>query len=69
LPETLGAGCAFLDYDGEGWLDIFTDVTERAGLAAPMCGMGVAVADYDGFPDNFVTAVGRSRRIQASARY
>jgi hypothetical protein len=23
LPETLGAGCAFLDYDGDGWQDIF----------------------------------------------
>ncbi len=22
LPETLGAGCAFLDYDGDGWPDI-----------------------------------------------
>jgi hypothetical protein len=22
LPETLGPGCAFLDYDGNGWLDI-----------------------------------------------
>src|SRR5580693_9206810 len=22
LPETLGAGCAFFDYDGDGWLDI-----------------------------------------------
>jgi hypothetical protein len=22
LPETLGAGCAFLDYDNDGWLDI-----------------------------------------------
>jgi enediyne biosynthesis protein E4 len=91
LPETLGAGCAFLDYDGDGWLDIllvngadwpghkrrastmrlyrnnrngtFTDVTEKAGLAVPMYGMGVAVADYDndGFPDIFVTAVGQSR--------
>jgi enediyne biosynthesis protein E4 len=96
LPETLGAGCAFLDYDGDGWLDIllingadwlghtrrsntsrsstmrlyrnnrngtFTDVTEKAGLAVPMYGMGVAVADYDndGFPDIFVSAVGQSR--------
>jgi len=95
LPETLGAGCAFLDYDGDGWLDIllvngtdwpghkrrsttpsstmrlyrnnrngtFADVTEKAGLAVPMYGMGVAVADYDndGFPDIFVTAVGQSR--------
>jgi len=23
LPETMGSGCAFLDYDGDGWLDIF----------------------------------------------
>src|SRR4029079_8014054 len=22
LPETLGAGCAFLDYDNDGWQDI-----------------------------------------------
>ena len=22
LPETLGPGCAFLDYDADGWLDI-----------------------------------------------
>jgi hypothetical protein len=22
LPETMGAGCAFLDYDADGWLDI-----------------------------------------------
>ena len=22
LPETLGSGCAFFDYDGDGWLDI-----------------------------------------------
>ena len=23
LPETLGAGCAFIDYDADGWQDIF----------------------------------------------
>ncbi|MCI0351188.1 MAG: CRTAC1 family protein, partial [Acidobacteriales bacterium] len=22
LPETLGSGCAFLDYDGDGWQDV-----------------------------------------------
>ena len=22
LPETLGSGCAFLDYDNDGWQDI-----------------------------------------------
>src|SRR4030095_5812888 len=86
LPETTGAGCAFLDYDNDGWMDIylvnsgkcdffapdpplrnalyknnrngtFTDVTEKAGVAAGGYGMGVAVGDYngDGFPDLYVT--------------
>ena len=94
LPETLGPGCAFLDYDGDGWLDIllvngmdwpghkrqrstlklyknnrngtFTDVTERAGLAVEMYGMGVAVADFnnDGFADILITAVGQNRLFQ-----
>ena len=91
LPETTGAGCAFLDYDNDGWMDIylvnsgkcdffspdpplrnalyrnnrdgtFTDVTEKAGVAAGGYGMGVAVGDYDGdgWPDLFVTQYGRS---------
>jgi hypothetical protein len=98
LPETLGPGCAFLDYDADGWLDIllvngmnwpdhrgerttmklyrnnrngtFTDVTARAGLAIEMCGMGVAVGDYnnDGFPDILVTAVGQNRLFQNNGR-
>ena len=94
LPETMGPGCAFFDYDSDGWLDIllvngidwpdrrrerttmrlyrnnrngtFTDVTERAGLAVEMYGMGVAIGDYnnDGFPDLLVTAVGQNRLFQ-----
>jgi len=23
LPETVGAGCAFFDYDNDGWMDIY----------------------------------------------
>ena len=23
LPETTGAGCAFFDYDNDGWIDIY----------------------------------------------
>ncbi len=23
LPETMGPGCAFLDYDNDGWIDIY----------------------------------------------
>jgi enediyne biosynthesis protein E4 len=91
LPETTGAGCAFLDYDNDGWMDIylvnsgkcdfydpnphlrnalyrnnrdgtFTDVTEKAGVAAGGYGQGVAVGDYDGdgLPDLYVTQYGRS---------
>jgi hypothetical protein len=86
LPETIGPGCAFLDYDNDGWMDIylvnsgkcdfynpqpplrnalyhnnrdgtFTDVTEKAGVAAGGYGMGAAVGDYDGdgLPDLYVT--------------
>ena len=91
LPETTGAGAAFLDFDNDGWMDIylvnsgpcdlyrpriplgnalyrnnrdgtFTDVTEKAGVAAETFGMGVAVGDYDndGFPDLYVTSYGKA---------
>lgn len=91
LPESSGAGCAFLDYDNDGWMDIylvnsgkcdffnpqtplrnalyknnrdgtFTDVTDKAAVAAGGYGQGVAVGDYDGdgFPDIYVTQYGRS---------
>ncbi len=40
----------------------FTDVTEAAGLKGAGYGMGVAVGDYnnDGFPDIYVTSLGRN---------
>jgi len=48
----------------------FSDVTEQAGLAVEMYGMGVAVADYDndGFPDLLVTAVGQNRLFQNTGK-
>ena len=48
----------------------FTDVTERAGLAVEIYGMGVAIADYnnDGFPDILITAVGQNRLFQNTGR-
>ena len=98
LPETLGSGCAFLDYDRDGWQDIllvngmdwpghqkqrstlklyrnnrngtFSDVTRAAGLDVEMCGMGVAVGDYnnDGFPDIFISCVGQSRLFRNTGK-
>lgn len=87
LPETLGPGAAFLDFDNDGWMDLylvnygpcdffkpakplhsalyrnnrdgtFTDVTEKAGVAADIFGMGAVVGDYDndGWSDLLVTA-------------
>jgi enediyne biosynthesis protein E4 len=94
LPETMGSGVAFLDYDNDGHPDIlfvnscywpkceapgeppptlalyrnkgdgtFEDVTQKAGLAITMYGMGVTVGDYDndGYPDIFVTGIGGNR--------
>jgi enediyne biosynthesis protein E4 len=90
LPETMGPGCAFIDYDNDGWPDVllvngtnwpghpgaqsttklyhnnhdgtFTDVTQKAGLAVPMFGLGAGIGDYDndGYDDIFVTALGQS---------
>jgi len=91
LPETMGAGCAFLDFDNDGWQDIllvnsknwperqgsktylslyhnnrngtFADVTQAAGLAVEMYGLGCAAGDYDndGNVDIYVTCLGPNR--------
>ena len=35
LPETTGAGCAFLDYDNDGWMDIYLVNGGRADFFTP----------------------------------
>ena len=93
IVETLGSGVGLLDYDGDGWLDIylvngstyeaisgkaasphaalfhnnhdgtFTDVTDKAGVANDRWGIGVAIADFDndGWPDMYITNIGKNR--------
>ena len=92
LIETMGGGGGFIDYNGDGLLDIylvcysqtpqpdgasklkdvlyrnngdgtFTDVTDSAGIANSMQGMGLTVGDYnnDGWPDIYITGFGASK--------
>jgi hypothetical protein len=83
LPDVMGSGCGWADYDGDGREDIFfvngsrgfsklyrnrgggvfEDVTESAGLAFRIWGMGCNWADYDndGYPDLAVTSFGGLR--------
>jgi enediyne biosynthesis protein E4 len=35
LPETTGAGCAFLDYDNDGWLDIYLVNSGKCDFYSP----------------------------------
>ncbi len=35
LPETSGAGCAFLDFDGDGWMDIYLVNSGKYDLYTP----------------------------------
>jgi hypothetical protein len=93
IVEAKGSGVCLLDYNNDGWLDIylvsgstfnartgkttpphaalfrnnhdgtFTDVAEEAGVTNDRWGLGCAVGDYnnDGWPDLYVTNLGRDR--------
>ncbi len=93
IVESMSGGVALIDFDNDGWLDIyftnapsvsmaqsggppgqkahgalyhnnhdgtFTDVSQKAGIAAPCWAMGVAVGDIDndGWPDLAVSCFG-----------
>jgi enediyne biosynthesis protein E4 len=36
LPETTGAGCAFLDYDNDGWVDIYLVNSGKIAVGIPV---------------------------------
>ena len=93
ICDVNGSGVGLIDYDNDGWLDIylvngsnfdaldgkqepphaalfhnnhdgtFTNVAAKAGVTNDRWGFGVAIADYDndGWPDIFVTNLGKNR--------
>ena len=93
ITEAKGSGVCLLDFDHDGWLDIylvngstldalngkqdsphaalfrnnhdgtFTNVAEKAGVDNDRWGLGCAVGDYDndGWPDLYVTNLGKNR--------
>jgi hypothetical protein len=93
IIEAKGSGLCLLDYDNDGWLDIylvngstsealagkatsphaalfhnnrdgtFTEVAQKAGVVNDRWGLGCAVGDYDndGWPDLYVTNLGKDR--------
>src|SRR5262249_13003461 len=48
LPETMGSGCAFLDFDGDGWPDIFFVNSRVLRAAAPQPGCALYRNNRDG---------------------
>jgi enediyne biosynthesis protein E4 len=101
-PTTLGGGIAVIDYDRDGYPDLFfvngtawpwdepeheepssgarstcalfrnegngkfTDVSRAAGVDFELQGMAAAVGDFDGdgWPDIYVTSIGRNRLLR-----
>ena len=43
LPETVGAGCAFLDYDGDGWMDVYLVNSGPSDFFGPEAGISNAL--------------------------
>jgi len=63
LPETTGAGCAFLDYDNDGWMDIYLVNSGRCDFYDPKLPLGNAL--YRNNRDGTFTDVTEKARVGA----
>ena len=61
LPETSGAGCAFLDYDNDGWMDIYLVNSGKAGFYTPQAPIRNAL--YHNNRDGTFTDVTEKARV------
>ncbi len=59
LPETIGAGCAFLDFDGDGWVDILlVNGADWPGHATGKSYPGLYRNNHDGTFTDVTSAAG-----------
>jgi enediyne biosynthesis protein E4 len=61
LPETSGAGCAFLDYDNDGWMDIYLVNSGKCDFYDPPYGLRNAL--YRNNRDGTFTDVTEKARV------
>src|ERR1700756_6058431 len=47
LPETTGAGCAFFDYDNDGWMDVYLVNSGRCDFYDPRPALRNALSKND----------------------
>src|SRR5579863_7264095 len=65
LPETVGAGCAFLDYDNDGWMDIYLVNSGRCDFFEPTQPLRNAL--YHNNRDGTFTDVTQKARVPGDA--
>lgn len=65
LPETTGAGCAFLDYDNDGWMDIYLVNSGPCDFFAPKTPLRNAL--YRNNHDGTFTDVTEKAGVQGNA--
>ena len=65
LPETVGAGCAFLDYDNDGWMDIYLVNSGRCDFYQPSPPLRNAL--YHNNRDGTFTDVTQHAGVQGNA--
>ena len=68
LPETLGAGCAFIDYDADGWQDILlVNGMDWPGHSRQRSTLGLYRNNRNGTFSDVTRAAGLARASKSSS--
>jgi len=65
LPETVGGGCGFIDYDNDGWMDIYLVNSGKCDFLDPNPPLRNAL--YRNNRDGTFTDITRKRESRAAA--